>query len=491
MTQPVADTRLHPFTLVIRTLRGLPQAAGGVAAYALAARDLERLFVLVPIAFAIAGGIALLAWSRFRYGLGAREIVIEQGVLSRQRRVIPFERIQDIAIERRLLARLLGVATIRIETGGSAADEGQLESIGLADAERLRDVVRGAKPQAAGAPTADRAAAEPLLFAMSLGRVLYSGLFQFSLVFIAAIFAFLQNVDELGLIDRRVVAERWLDVPPEQWLLLSLATAGALVLLGFFAGVARALARDYGFRLTRAASGLRRRRGLFTLSETVIPMRRMQVARIESGLVSRVLGWHGLAFQTLGADHRWEQGAQAAAPFARMEEIVPILAEADFPDPATTASWRRSPRRSILRRGLGTATIALVLSGLALLWEGRAALAAAVAVLLAALLAARWTRHRHAEGEAALFVADGLLKRRTQIMPWGRLQAVSVVAGPLQRRLGLATVAVDTAGAASGRSLAIVDLEEAEAEALAARLLARFQAARRTGRFAGTARREG
>lgn len=490
MTQPVADTRLHPFTLAIRTLRGLPQVAGGVAAYAFAAQDLDRLFVLVPIAFAIAAGIALLAWSRFRYGLGEREIVIEQGVLSRQRRVIPFERIQDVAIERRLLARLLGVATVKIETGGAAADEGQLESIGLADAERLRDIVRGATPQAA-ARIADRAAAEPLLFAMSLGRVLYSGPFQFSLVFIAAIFAFLQNVDEFGLIDRRVLAERSLDVPPERWLLLSLATAGALVLLGFLAGVARALARDYGFRLTRAASGLRRRRGLFTLSETVIPIRRMQVARIESGLVSRALGWHRLAFQTLGADHRREHGAQVAAPFARIEEIVPILAEADFPDPAMVAGWRRSPRRSILRRGLGAATVAVLLSGLALLWEERAVLAAAVAVLLAALLAARWTRHRHAEDEVALFVTDGLLKRRTQIMPWGRLQAVAVVAGPLQRRLGLATVAVDTAGAASGRSLAIVDLEQAEAEALAGRVLARFQAARRTGRFAGTARREG
>lgn len=262
MTQPVADRRLHPFTLLMRTLRVLPQAAGGVAAYAVAARDLERLLLLAPIAFAIASGIAFLVWSRFRYGLGVREIVIEQGVLSRKRRVIPFERIQDIAIERKLLARMLGLATVKIETGGSGADEGKLDSIGLADAHRLRDIVRGARVQAVEADMP--AGAEPLLFAMRLGRVLYFGLFQFSLIFLAAIFAFLQNVDELGLLDRRVVAARSLDVPPDQWLLLSFATAGALVLLGFLAGVARTLARDYGFRLTRAANGLRRRRGLFT-----------------------------------------------------------------------------------------------------------------------------------------------------------------------------------------------------------------------------------
>jgi putative membrane protein len=483
VTQPVADTRLHPLTLVTRTLRTLPQAAGGVAFYAFAARDLGRLLLLVPVALAIAGAIAFLVWSRFRYGIGEREIVIEQGVFRRQRRVIPFERVQDIAIERKLLARLLGLALVRIETGGSAADEGQLDSIAVADAHALRDIVRGARPAGeAGKAVADPA--EPLLFEMSVGRVLFSGLFQFSLVFIAAIFALLENAEEMGFVDPRESLQR---IPQEQWLLLTLATVGFLVLAGFVAGVLRTLARDYGFRLTRAAKGLRRRRGLFTLSETVIPIRRTQVARIESGLVARALGWHGLAFQTLGADRK-ERGAQTAAPFARIEEIEPILAETGFPAPSTVADWHRSPRRSILRRGIGPAIVALGIFAVAWLWEPRAAVAGTAAAFLAALLAARWTRHYHSEGEDALFVTDGLLKRRMKILPYGRLQAVSVVAGPLQRRLRLATVAVDTAGAPSGGSLAIVDLDQAEAQRLAERLIARFTAARRAGRLGSTVR---
>jgi putative membrane protein len=487
VTQPVADTRLHPLTLITRTLRALPQAAGGVAFYAVAARDLGRLLVLVPAALAIAGAIAFLVWSRFRYGIGEREIVIEQGVFSRQRRVIPFERVQDIAIEQKLLARLLGLALVKIETGSSGADEGQLDSVGLEDAHRLRDIVRGAKAGLADAEIPAEAAPEPLLFEMGVGRVLFSGLFQFSLVFIAAIGAILQNLDEWGIRPPPELRSTLEATTARNWILFTLAVGALLVLAGFLAGVLRTLARDYGFRLTRAANGLRRRRGLFTLSETVIPIRRMQVARIESGLVARALGWHGLAFQTLGADRK-ERGAQTAAPFARIEEIEPILAETGFPAPATIGDWHRSPRRSILRRGLGPAVLALPIFAIALLWEPRAALAGAVATLAAALLAARWTRHYHAEGETALFVTDGLLKRRMKVMPWGRIQAISVVAGPLQRRLRLATVAVDTAGAPSGRSLAIVDLERSEAEALAERLLARFAAARRADRLAGTVR---
>jgi putative membrane protein len=461
---------------------------GGLAAYAVAAQELGRLLELVPVALAIGAAVALMVWWRFRYGVGEHEIVIEQGVLSRKRRVIPFERVQDIAIEQKLLARLFGVASVRIETGGSAADEGKLDSISLADAHRLRDIVRGARdaaPTVAGEKEAE--APEPLLFAMSLGRVLFSGMFQFSLVFMAAIAAVLQNLDGWGFALPKDVKPGLDPVLERHWLLFALAFAAIVILLGFLAGILRTLARDYGFRLTRSAAGLRRRRGLFTLSETVIPMRRMQVALVESGIVARLLGWHSLAFQTLGAD-RQERGRQVAAPFARMDEIEPIIAEASFPDPATVPAWHRSPRRSIFRRGLAPILAALAAFALALAWRPEAAIGGGILTLLAAIVAARWTRHVHAEGEGALFVADGLLKRRMKILPYGRLQAVSVVAGPLQRRLGLASVAVDTAGAASGRSLAMVDLDRADAEALAERLLARFKRARSADRLGGTVR---
>jgi putative membrane protein len=482
----VADRRLHPATLVSRTLRVVPEAAGGMAAYgALIARaDLGRVLMMVLLGVVVAGAAAFLGWWRFRYGVGEREIVIESGVFSRKRRVIPYERVQDIAIEQRLLARLFGTARVRIETGGSAADEGNLDSISLADAHALRDVVRGRKAE--DAAPASRGAAldaeEPLLFAMDVGRVLFSGLFNFSIVFVAAIFAVLQNAEEIGLLKPRDLALAAGDVPMRLWVLASLAMLGLLLLLGMAAGVLRTLARDYGFRLTRAAKGLRRRRGLFTLSETVIPIGRMQVARIESGLVARALGWHRLDFQTLGADAR-ERGAQVAAPFARIEEVRPILAETGFPEPADEAGWARAPRRSVLRRAAVPALAAAGVLAVALLLDRKAGIAAAaLLLLLAAAAPLRWSRHRWSAGQGALFVAGGVLKRRVRIMPFGRVQAIEVVAGPLQRMLRLATLRVDTAGATGAAGVAIVDLDEGEAAVFAERLLGLFKERRQTER---------
>ncbi|HEX8645233.1 MAG TPA: PH domain-containing protein [Allosphingosinicella sp.] len=477
----VADRRLHPTTLVSRTLRAIPEAAGGMAAYAalIARADASQIVFLVMVALALAALIAFLGWWRFRYGVGTSEIVIESGVIRRRRRVIPFERVQDIAIEQRLLARLFGTAHVRIETGGAAADEGHLDSISLADAHGLRDHIRGSHvvTDAAGGAASSSPAAEPMLFEMGFGRVLYSGLFNFSLVFVAAIFAVLQNVDEFGL-------WRPKDLPPDMvervgsaWLAASLALGFAVLLLGFVAGVVRTLARDYGYKLTRAPNGFRRRRGLATLSEAVIPIRRIQVARLGNGLVMRALGWHRLDFQTLGADPK-ERGAQVAAPFARIDEVRPILAEAGYPDEREAGEWRRGPVLSFVRRGLAPLLAGLAMVAVALALEPLNFIAAAVLLLLAALAPLRWHRHRHALGGRAFYVRSGVLNHSIRIMPYANVQAIEVTRGPVQRLLGLATVRVDTAGAGAG-GVRAVDLAAGDAAALAGRLLDLFNEHRR------------
>ena len=481
----VADRRLHPTTLISGTLRAIPNAAGGMAAYAAIIRRAEAVQIVSLIGFglALAAGIAFLTWWRFLYGVGDREIVIESGVVRRRRRVIPFERVQDIAIERRLLARLFGTAHVRIETGGAAKDEGHLDSIALADAEQLRDHIRRrtAAPGAAIASDAigeeARADAEPVLFAMALPRVLLFGTFNFSLVFVAAIFALLQNVEEWGFFDPYDAAPGALERLKGGWIAATLLLALAVVVLGFAAGIVRTLARDFGFRLTRAPSGLRRRRGLLTLSEAVIPIRKIQLAIVSSGVVMRLLGWQRLDFQTLGADPK-ERGAQVAAPFARPDEVRPILAETGFPDERAAGEWRRGPVRSLLRRGVAPLLAALALGTVAWQIEPWAGIAAAAFMGLALLAPLRWSRHRHALGEGALFVRGGVLTHRMKVMPYERAQAISVTQGPVQRLLGLASVRIDTAGAPAAGGLAVSDLWARDAAALAERLLALFHVRR-------------
>jgi len=476
--------RLHPASLIVRWLKIVPQMlAGGIGLAATSNHEGFRRFILFAMFAALAGALfALLSWWRFRYAIGPGEIVIEKGVVSRQRRVIPFDRVQDVAIERGLIARLFGTARVRVETGGAAKDEGELDMVALAEAHALRDRVRhGARGAAAAA-----AAAEPTLFALGGRRLLLSGLFGFSLVFLAAIAALVQQLDQFGLVDW----DYWFTPARAEAAthLVTLQTTFVLALLlvmaGTVAGVVRTVLRDFGFRLTRTEAGLRRRRGLFTLSEVVIPLRRTQVALIESGPIGRAFGWYRLSFQTLGADRK-EGGVQIAAPFAHMDEVLPILAEAGFPPPPPRSDFRGGPRRALVRWAAPWLALACVAAAAAWLFDPRAAIAAIAFVLLALAAMLAWRVHRHTEDLDALYVSRGLLKRRLAIMPYEKAQIVAVSRGPLQRGLALATIAVDTAGAQPVRGIRMADLDATEADAGADRLHAAFRAARAALRAGG------
>src|SRR5512132_1037459 len=111
------------------------------------------------------GALVLLAWStvewlRRTYSLEAGALRLEEGVLARKLRAVPFDRIQQVDLVRKPLHRLLGVATLRVETaGGGSAAEVDLDVVTLAEAQVLRTSLLRAKAGAAAAGGADGEAA--------------------------------------------------------------------------------------------------------------------------------------------------------------------------------------------------------------------------------------------------------------------------------------------------------------------------------------------
>jgi putative membrane protein len=494
--QVVADRRLHPATFLTRTIRALPRYVVGLPAVVGLTSDADfgilLLIALGGAAVAAAGAYAF--WRRFGYGVGEGEIVIESGILQRQRRVIPFDRIQDIDIEQGLLARMFGTAKVRIETGGGAKDEGSLDSVSLVEAHRLREVLR--RGHADSGATEDSsvpvAVEEPLLFHMDFKRVLLAGLFNFSLVYLAVIFGSFEYLEALFGFDP--LKMEWIEparalAQTATWGLTALALS-IILLLGTVAGVVRTVARDYDFRLTRAGGGLRRRRGLLTLSEALIPFRRVQLSVIRSGPIARFFGWFRLEFQTLSADAA-KAGNQVAAPFARIEEVQLVLAEVSQEDLPSDEDYVRVSKRHILRQSLRWALWLAVPVLVTSLFRPELLLLLLLLPFLIGAAALQWRHHRYCLTPLHLYVRHGFLTRRLWISPYERVQALAFVQGPLQRRLKLATLAIDTAGASALRPLHIVNLPVEAARALSARLVAAHQEARLRVRVAGRLDRDG
>ena len=453
VSAPDAARRLHPGTIALRIIVKAPQNVAGLVALSAAASQ-GGAKVMAGIAALVLVGAGLVTWLRWRsftYRIADGELVIADGILHRNRRSIPFERIQDVSIDQKLLARVFGLARVRIETGGGEVDEAALDSVSLAEAARLRAVLRGREARRE-APVADRAEQEPhreAVFAMDGRRVLTMGLFGFSLVWVGVLFAAINQVGDLFGLDWDGWRD-WAGVARREALalatpLFALFAAIVALVVGAISGVARTFFIEHGFRLEREGDRLRRVRGLATRTEVVVSVARIQLALIERGMVSGRLGWSSLRLQTLGGSDD-VGGRQQVAPFARDAEVTRVLAAAGYPAfdplPLRPVAFGHVVRAALLRGG-----VPLVGLGIAGWFVPLVALALPLVAIpvVSALLARR--RHRYAIVGDTLQVMRGVLAKQAWIVPLANIQSVSVTRSPLQRLLGIATVRVDTAGA--------------------------------------------
>jgi uncharacterized protein len=121
----------------------------------------------------------------------------------------------------------------------------------------------------------------------------------------------------------------------------------------------------------------------------------------------------------------------------------------------TDVTWTPISARLAALRRLNAAIVlgllglgALVVLGLLSSWlYGVLALVAAVALLAWAwmVIGRNQRSWKYAEREDELLVSHGIMFRQLVVVPYGRMQFVDVVAGPLERAFGLATVELHTA----------------------------------------------
>ncbi|KRC82082.1 PH domain-containing protein [Sphingomonas sp. Root241] len=466
--------RVHPGTIAIGLVKSAPSTLLALPALLAFGGEfgIGRVVLLTLVGIAAMAFFTWLGWWHLTYRLTDDEFVIESGVLHRSRRSIPLERVQDVSIEQKPLARLFRLALVRIETGGGDKDEATLDSVTLREAHRLRLALRRT-PVAVSveAPVSEVAEAGKPLFAMPLERVLLYGLFNFSLVWLAAIFALLQTADQVIAFDwKELVGIAGREVRSHLTVKAGLTVLALALVLGIVAGLVRTVTKEFGFRLDAEEGRFRRVRGLLTRSEVVIVNARVQLALVRRAPISGRLGWRSLEFQTLGgSDDR--SGRQEMAPFARDDEIAEVIDAAGLPRfeaDALTPVSRGHVLRVALRHGLPVVVVfAIAGAFFPLLWLGLILVPVPVGL---ALLQRR--RHRYGLRESSAQVTRGVLSQRDWTVPYTAVQTISVRRSWLQRRLGLATVTIDTAGAKGLHRPDIADVAAPIAVGLAQELVA-------------------
>ena len=391
MNVPATDgwVRLHPLSPVLRGGRViLPAILVTAQATAKSGSTGVRLAVFLGLV-TLVGVAGVISWLVTRWRVEAGTLRIETGLIRRDSRQIPLSRLQAIDIVRPLLGRVLGLSELRLRLAGSHHGDARLAFLAEGSAEALRARLLAL---AHGLAEETPAPLELPLFQLPTPRLLAS----ISLTGL--------GVTAGGLVVAAVVA-----------VFVSPAAAGGFIApaLGFWVAAWRRLNSEFDFTVAEAPDGLRLKAGLLETRAETIPYGRVQAVRIIEPLLWRAAGWCRVEVDVAGqgrvrrGDEEGVRVTRALLPVGSRELALALVARVmPWPLPASTRPPGRARLKSPLRYHF-----------LAAGYDGRCAI-----------------------------TQSGRVRRATDVVPLSKVQSIRWVQGPVQRRLGLATVHLDTAG---------------------------------------------
>jgi putative membrane protein len=442
----------------------LPAILAGVSASRRDPGNVTQWMLTILLLPALLGATA--RFLAFRYRLTRDALIIDSGVLQKQHRVIPFASVQNVQMRATALQRMLGLASVSVETAATGLSaEAELAVLGRSDAEALRREIFARRAlERPEIPTA--VADETVLVQLDSRDLALAGATANHAGLIAAALAgVIQFLDDLPFLDwpgRFAATLMPQDVGSA--VVTVLVLLALLVVAGWIVSIVGSVVRYHGFTLTLRDERLHKQHGLLSRLESMIPLRRVQAIRVEESILRRPLQLASVRSATAGTAGRAHEpsGTQTLTPITRAPGIAPLV-RSILPDVA----YDRIPlipvhKRSRLRAFTRYAVGLLLIAASTALWEPSIALGAALLLVPAWLLATWQYRCRGYAVEAGYVLArNGVLNRVTWLVPERKLQTVHVRESPFQRRYGLASVLLDTAGG-GGRAM-IHDLAYADA----------------------------
>ncbi|MFB6082318.1 MAG: PH domain-containing protein [Halanaeroarchaeum sp.] len=453
---------------------------GSIAGSMLAARQLiPRIGLLggipIGILFAVGAlGYEIAHYRHFRYELTADSLDLESGVFFRREREIPLARIQNVDISRDVLARVLGVATVAIETAGGGQTEARLRYVAEAEAKRLQAEIQRRKRAEQTTDTDAEPAEASLLFELDDSDLVVLSVLSLDPRLFSVLFVFLPMLGpNLGISFDSASGVALLGVT------IVGAFASAVGLWALSAGAT--FIRFYGFRLSRVEDELRYERGLIQRYDGSIPLSKVQTLSIDENVLMRRFGYASLSVETAGyaPGSTPAGGSEAAIPLAHREQLLELAADIEpFEMPDLQHPPKRARRRYTIRYGLVVAVLVALAYAISATLVSYPWWIVAGSFLVVPVAADRKWRHKGwALGEEYAFARNGFWRRRTNVVPDFRVQTVIERQTVFQRRWSLGSVVIDTASSRSltDQDAVAVDLDAADALSLREAIRDRLQ----------------
>lgn len=407
--QPVME-RPHPLTPVIKGWMGLVGMVFILGREVLenVARSDQKYPDLMDVAifggmlafyFVVTAIFGFFSWRFTRFVIDDRQVRIERNFISHNSDKVPFTKIQSVDVVQPFAARLLGLAQLRIDVGSGSGKS--IDYLTRNRAYQMRDylVARAHGQQitvaeSSRAPVGDRlndlSTDEQVLLTVPPQRLVLAAILSTN--FLVTILLSIAAVSGLA----------WTQEIGGAVGLIPLVTALVTI-------IGNNVVKQWNFRLVRSGQALKVSRGMTSLVSQTLPTNRVQGISITQHLGWRPFGLHRVRIDVLGYGGDEDEGASdVLLPAGTWAEVETAL-EAVWPgfrldqvamQPAAPNARKLHP---FIHRSL------------------------------------QWGFDQD------VFVArNGGFVHATSVVHHARVQSVHLMQGPLQRRLGLADVKLDT-----------------------------------------------
>lgn len=397
-TSPQPWRRLHPASPLVRVGRAV---AALILAAAVNSSQLRHSGAGVPFYAYAYGGVIVLAlvlgfvnWLVTRWKLEGDTLYIDTGLLRRDSRRLPVARIQAVDLVQPLLGRIFGVAEVRIRLAGAGGSRGRLAYLAEAEANdvraRLLAAHHGLDQSTPPPPEEVMLAVPPRRLLASVAVSLVGGpVGVYAVVLIVLAFT----------------------IP------LAAAGVGAIavpIVFGLLQSVWTRVTSEYNFTLADAPDGLRVRGGLLQTTAETIPRGRIQAVRQIEPLWWRPFGWRRLEVDVAGGARNPNNRRNNTGRVSRA--LLPV--------------GFRGDAEMLLTRVLGAHDVPLTKP------PTRARLKSPLGYHF--LAAGHDDRH--------VVTVNGRVRKTTCWVPLEKVQSIRHLEGPVQRRVSVASVHLDTAG---------------------------------------------
>lgn len=448
--------RLHASSPLFLFIEAVKKSVVPLAIGVIGTRGSWQDFIIIAIA-AFASVMTIIQFWFYHYWLEQDRLVVKEGILFKSLRQIPYERIQNLNIEKNPLHKFFKVATLQVESASGVKPEAVIRVISDDQVKFIQQTIKSRSSNQSENPDLTASESEqqaPALYQINnRDLTTYGFISHKALIPIGIVGSVLSQNDHYRdkfiQFMQKFVGELHVELWGwAQWLLYGFTFAVLTLVVIWLSSIALAFLKLYQFTLHKEQNNLHAEMGLLTKLTANIPIKRIQLIKIKHSPLHRFFRKVSIKMETAGGVT--EQNGITMnwiAPLISRSEGQKVISQIQPEVEWQNLKWNNLEARA-WKRVFKKWLLAILLAMIPMVYFHRWLGTSMILLLPLAYLYAKAyiSKAGFAVNKQVIAYRKGVFFHSISIVKISKIQNISYLQTPFDRRNKMARITVDTAG---------------------------------------------